>query len=243
MLTKNPALDQSTRRFDSLGIMRRRGHQELILSGGDAVHGKPEYRSAEGIAPTMDAGADRHVPRESTRAMSTGTPSQANDTTMLDEFYRAYGGAMFAWQEVETALFKLYHSIRERSGDRDIMASSRAYYAKHSFGPKLRLVNGIARAPDVSTLIDWPTLHKDLRDASQERNALAHRPVRLVPDGPGVKLQLDLPLFAPLAMHTLRAWGRPYDAAGCQSLANDFDMLAKYLHSAFQLMYRDTRTP
>lgn len=175
--------------------------------------------------------------------MGISTPSQADNVTMLDEFFRAYGGAMFAWQEVETALFKLYHAIRERSGHRDIMASSRAYYAKHSFGPKLRLVDGLARAPDISTLIDWPTLHKDLRDGSQERNALAHRPVRLVPNGAGVTLELSLPMFAPLAMQTFRAWGRPYDAAGCQSLAEDFDTLAKYVDGAFHLVYHDTRTP
>lgn len=190
----------------------------------------------------MEPAHDRRVPHESTSAMSTSTPPQANDVTMLDEFYRAYGGAMFAWQEVETALFKLYHAVRERSGNRDIMASSRSYYAKHSFGPKLQLVDRITRAPDVSTLIDWPTLHKDLHDASQERNALAHRPVRLVRDGPGVKLQLDLPMFAPLAMQTFRPWGRPYDVAGCHSLAEDFDTLAKYVERAFQQVYSDTRT-
>lgn len=175
--------------------------------------------------------------------MCTSTPSQTDHITMLDEFYRAYGRAMFAWQEVETALFKLYHAIGERSGNRDIMASSRAYYAKHSFGPKLRLVDRIARAPDVSTLIDWPTLHKDLHDWSQERNVLAHRPVRLVPDGAGVSLRLDLPLFAPLAMPKFRAWGMPYDAAGCKSLAENFDRLAHYVEQAFQLVYRNTKTP
>ena len=175
--------------------------------------------------------------------MGTSTPSNTDLSTMLDDFYRAYGKAMFAWQEVETALFKLYHAIRERSGDRDIMASSRAYYGKHSFGPKLSLVDAVARASDVSALIDWPTLHKDLHDGSQERNALAHRPVRLVPDSPGVKLQLDLPMFAPLAMHTFRAWGRPYDLAGCESLADDFHRLATFVDGAFQLVHRDTRTP
>lgn len=151
---------------------------------------------------------------------------------------------MFAWQEVETALFKLYHALRERGGNRDIMASSRDYYAKHSFGPKLRLVDDIARVPDVEMLIGWGVLHDLLHDASQDRNALAHRPVRLVSDaGGGVRLQLDLPLFAPLPVLTVtaRQWGRAYDTTGCLQLACDFEALAKRVDAAFQQVYQDTR--
>lgn len=173
----------------------------------------------------------------------TTKPSQTDGSTMLDQFYRAYGGAMFAWQEVETALFKLYHALRERGGSRDIMSSSRTYYAKHSFGPKLRLVDAAVRASHVEGLIEWGALHKDLRDASQERNSLAHRPVRLAPAGDGVSLQLALPIFAPLQALSFRPWGREYDTDGCQSLACDFEELAKNVDRAFELVYRDTRTP
>lgn len=172
----------------------------------------------------------------------TTKPAQTDGSTMLDQFYSAYGSAMFAWQEVETALFKLYHALRERGGSRDIMSSSRAYYGKHSFGPKLRLVDDAVRASNVEGLIEWDTLHKDLRDASQERNTLAHRPVSLVPAGDGVSLKLASPMFAPLQALSFRPWGREYDTDGCQSLACDFEKLAKNVDHAFELVYRDTRT-
>jgi len=61
-----------------------------------------------------------------------------------NDFFRAYGSAMFAWQEVETALFKLYHSMNVLAGKLDVMVSSNAYYRKKSFGPKLTLVDKLA---------------------------------------------------------------------------------------------------
>lgn len=76
----------------------------------------------------------------------------------VDQFYRAYGAAIFAWQEVETALFKLYHSINVLNGERNIMVSAMNYYKKKSFGPKLQLVSKLVTGACARKYIDWDAL-------------------------------------------------------------------------------------
>lgn len=153
--------------------------------------------------------------------------------SMHDEFFRAYGSAMFAWQEVETALFRLYHSMRVLSGQRDIMVSARAYYTKKSFGPKLTLVNKLAKDVSVNTFIDWDSLERDLKSESVFRNSLAHRPVQLVehPDG-SASLELGDPIFLPLLLMEIPAIAFPYDTNGCWELRHRFTNLAQRVDAA-----------
>jgi len=167
-------------------------------------------------------------------AMGYGKQGQGHPTnSMHDEFFRAYGSAMFAWQEVETALFKLYHSMNVLDARQDIMVSAKAYYTKKSFGLKRELVNKLARDVNVKTFIDWDSLNRDLKSESVCRNSLAHRPAQLVerPDG-SVSLELGDPIFFPLSLGEIPAIAFPYDTNGCWGLCRRFKDLAQRVDAA-----------
>lgn len=135
------------------------------------------------------------------------------DIFEIDQFYRTYGAAIFAWQEVETALFKLYHSINVLNGERDIMISARAYYKKKSFGPKLKLVSDLVTKVCPKKYIDWNALESDLKCQSDCRNLLVHSPVQLSinPDG-SVYMELVEPMFMPSSMRRSASIFRKYDS-------------------------------
>jgi len=156
-----------------------------------------------------------------------------NSNSMYDEFFRAYGSAMFAWQEVETALFKLYHSMNVLAGKRDIMVSAKSYYTKKSFGPKLALVNKLAQDVNVNTFVRWDTLERDLKSDSVCRNSLAHRPAQLVKSpGGSVSLALSDPTFLPLSLMEIPSIAFPYDTSGCWELCRRFKNLAQRVDAA-----------
>lgn len=164
--------------------------------------------------------------------MQNGEIEQPNNS-IHDEFFRAYGSAMFAWQEIETALFKLYHSMNVLAARRDIIVSAKAYYKKKSFRPKLTLVNKLAQDVNANTFIDWDLLERDLKCESVFRNSLAHRPAQLVgrPDG-SVSLELGDPIFLPLSPSEIPAIAFPYDTNGCWELFGRFKCLAQRLDAA-----------
>lgn len=164
--------------------------------------------------------------------MQNGEIKHPNNS-IHDEFFRAYGSAMFAWQEVETALFKLYHSMNVLAERRDIMVSAKAYYKNKSFGPKLTLVNKIAQDVKATIFIDWDLLERDLKCESVCRNSLAHRPAQLVvrPDG-SVSLELGDPDFLPLSLREIPAIAFPYDTNGCWELFGRFKCLAQRVDAA-----------
>lgn len=145
-----------------------------------------------------------------------------------DEFFRAYGSAMFAWQEVETALFKLYHSMNVLAGERDVMVSANGYYRKRSFGLKLTLVDKLAQRVTAHRFIDWISLKRDLDSKSLCRNSLAHRPAHLVssPDG-SVILELVEPIFKPLSLWEIPSIAFQYDTKGCLGLYSCFTELTQ----------------
>lgn len=166
--------------------------------------------------------------------MQNGEIEHPNNS-IHDEFFLAYGSAMFAWQEVETALFKLYHSMNVLAERRDIMVSAKAYYMKKSFGPKLTLVNKLAQDEDVNanTFIDWDLLERDLKCESACRNSLAHRPAQLVErPGGSVSLELGDPIFLPLSLREIPAIAFPYDTNGCWELFDRFKCLAQRVDAA-----------
>ena len=145
-----------------------------------------------------------------------------------DEFFRAYGSAMFAWQRVETALFKLYHAMNVMTGKLDVMASANAYYRKKSFGPKLMLVDKLAKSVSAYSFIDWTSLKHDLESKSASRNSLAHRPAQLVKNLDGsVSLELGDPIFEPMSLREIPSISFIYDTKGCLELHSCFAKLAQ----------------
>lgn len=145
-----------------------------------------------------------------------------------DEFFRAYGSAMFAWQKVETALFKLYYSVNVLTGRLDIMASANAYYRKKSFSSKLTLVSKLAQHANVHSFIDWISLERDLKNKSVFRNSLAHRPAHLVGNLDGsISVELGDPIFEPLSLRGIPGLAFKYDTAGCLRLYSCFKDLAQ----------------
>lgn len=153
--------------------------------------------------------------------------------TMRDEFFRAYGSAMFAWQEVETALFKLYHSMNVLYGESDIMRSAELYYKKKTFGSKLELVKKLAPVVDVNRFVDWNSLESDLKAASGIRNSLAHRPAQLeeLPDGT-IRLVFGEPIFKPISLREMPVLAFQYDTNRCVEFCCDFKCLAQRVDEA-----------
>ena len=151
----------------------------------------------------------------------------------VDQFYRAYGAAIFAWQEVETALFKLYHSINVLNGERNIMVSAMNYYKKKSFGPKLQLVSKLVTGACARKYIDWDALEADLKYESEFRNFLAHSPVQLMinPDG-SVGIELVDPIFLPLSMRSGASIFRKYDSNECVIICERFKDIARRIDTA-----------
>jgi hypothetical protein len=162
-----------------------------------------------------------------------GSEAERPTNSVLDQFFRAYGSAMFAWQEVETALFKLYHTMNVLDGERDIMVSAKAYYMKKSFGSKLTMVNKIAKNVSVNKYINWEPLEHDLKYESGFRNSLAHSPVQLVenPDG-SVNLALGDPIFLPLSLREIPAIAHKYDTNKCLVICCRFENIAQRVDAA-----------
>lgn len=151
----------------------------------------------------------------------------------IDKFYRAYGAAIFAWQEVETALFKLYHSINALNGELNITVSAMNYYKKKSFGPKLQLVSKLVTGGCARKYIDWDALEADLKYESEFRNFLAHSPVQLIinPDG-SVGMELVDPIFLPLSMRSSAYIFQTYDSNGCVIICERFKDIARRIDTA-----------
>jgi hypothetical protein len=151
----------------------------------------------------------------------------------LDQFFRAYGSAMFAWQEVETGLYKLYHSMNVLGGERDIMVSAKAYYKKKSFGSKLDEVNRIAKIVCVEKYIDWVSLKDDLKHESAFRNSLAHSPVQLAENQDGsISLVLGDPIFFPSSLREIPTIAHKYDTNKCFEIKNCFEKISKRIDDA-----------
>lgn len=139
---------------------------------------------------------------------------------------------MFAWQEVETELFKLYHSMNVLGGEQDIMVSANTYYNKKSFGLKLIMVNKIAQKVCVNKYIDWESLKCNLEYESNFRNCLAHSPVQLEENQDGsVSLVLGDPIFLPLSLREIPAISCKYDTNTCLDICNSFKSIAQRINT------------
>lgn len=157
------------------------------------------------------------------------SPENGVDT---DKFYRAYGTAMFAWQEVETELFRLYHAINVLNGKRDIMTSATNYYEKKSFGPKLQLVSNLVNCTSARKYIGWDALEADLREESKIRNLLAHSPVQTVimHDG-SIHIEIADPVFQPLFLKDATCVFRIYDSKECTIVSERFKQIANRINT------------
>ncbi len=166
----------------------------------------------------------------------TGRESSQSGDAAYDDFVLAYGQAIFAWQDVETDLFKFYHALRVQLGKNDIMEASRLFYEKRpSFGPKLRLVSQVAGEARIESIIQWTALKADLCQKSQDRNALAHCPPCRRPQRNGLDVwELCPPPFAPLKAVDISSLGKRYDAAGLRRLSGDFGLLAQRIADAMR---------
>lgn len=149
-----------------------------------------------------------------------------------DKFYRAYGTAMFAWQEVETELFRLYHAVNVLNGERDIMTSAKYYYKKKSFGKKLELVSNLVNGTSARKYIGWDALEADLREESKIRNLLAHSPVQTVimPDG-SVHIAIADPVFQPLFLKDTASIFRIYDSKECTIVSERFKQIGNRINT------------
>lgn len=156
---------------------------------------------------------------------------------MHDDFFRAYGSAMFAWQIVETALFQLYHSLNVLGGQQNIMVSANAYYTKKSFGQKQKLVENIAKDQKVEKFIDdWKSINSNLISESKIRNLLAHRPVCLMENRNGsISFELHDPIFLPLSLREYPPTFS-YNTDGCLELCHRFKNLAQRIDAARELI-------
>ena len=140
---------------------------------------------------------------------------------------------MFAWQEVETELFKLYHSMNVLGGEQDIMVSANTYYNKKSFGLKLKIVKELAKKVCANKYIDWESLKCNLEYESNFRNSLAHSPVQPEKNQDGsVSLVLGDPIFLPLSLKEIPAIAHEYDTNTCLDICNSFKRLAQQINTA-----------
>jgi len=151
-------------------------------------------------------------------------PAENNDAQSTPEdFYRAFAIAVLMWQGVEHVLFNL---MFELSPSRDLQLVGEAYYGRHSFGPKLRLVDQAAKATlKGEQLAAWLALKDELELRSEDRNWLAH--ATYVPrfrEDNTYDLVLTHPVFVPVALRRLRA---TYDAAECNRATIRFRDLAR----------------
>jgi len=92
-----------------------------------------------------------------------------------DDFLRALGAALLAWQVVEDATFKLFRALL-RNNDPSVSAS--IFFTPEVFGMKLKLVDNLARAvlrAQPELLSDWSTLRGAIETAAGHRNQMAHR--------------------------------------------------------------------
>jgi hypothetical protein len=140
-----------------------------------------------------------------------------------DDFYRAFGIAILVWQFVETQLFHFYFSIHEPGA---LNKAGTEFYGRHSFGPKLMLVDKRALTRLTGTRIaEWRTLHNEMVAASIDRNALAHlTAVADFQSDDTLGLTLAPPRYVPRALVKTK---KKYDTAECERLAFSFEALAK----------------
>jgi len=68
-----------------------------------------------------------------------------------DDFLRALGAALLAWQAVEEATFKLFHRLLRVD---DVNISGAVFFTPDSFGLRLKIVGNLMR----STIRDQATL-------------------------------------------------------------------------------------
>lgn len=163
--------------------------------------------------------------------------SSRSGKAAYDDFVLAYGQTIFAWQDVETELFKIYHALRVRLGKNDIMEASRQFYGRASFGPKRKLVSKVANEAQIESLTRWDSLNADLRQKSKDRNVLAHCPPCRHPQSNGLGMwELCRPQFAPLEVIDIWSLGNRYDAVGLRGLCREFELLARRIAEATKIV-------
>lgn len=143
-----------------------------------------------------------------------------------NDFYRAYAIAMLEWQNVETALFRLYYMLFEHG---ELLPIAASYYSLDSFGSKLRLVDGTAKSVLTPERVkEWQSIKKVMEKFAAERNVLAHLPAEIeVQADNSLTLVLIPGVFVPTTLY--RPKKRKYDATGCETLANEFQQLSKQI--------------
>lgn len=99
-------------------------------------------------------------------------PFPTGDPRVSDVLYNGLGQALARWQYIETGMFLIAHVLMATS----YKASSIAFFHIRSAESKLQLIDKLACAIlDQTTLKrEWKPLRKDIDDAIDFRNALAH---------------------------------------------------------------------
>ncbi len=144
----------------------------------------------------------------------------------IADFYRAFAIAMLNWQKVESALFRVYFRLFENG---NLKQAGAAYYSLDSFGAKLRLVEATASAVLEDTKLEsWKSLASEIRNASKDRNALAHLPAMVESNEDGsLSLVLGRHVYVPPSL--VRKRTKKYDTDTCERLAFCFEELESEL--------------
>lgn len=162
------------------------------------------------------------------KAANENQPEYTND-----KFFKAFAIAMLQWQHVEHNLYTLFHAL---SRPTHIGVSGAIFYAQDSFGPKLNLVDKTAQvAIQDEELKEWESLKKRLKEASKDRNVLAHLTVNGdFRENDELQLVMAPPLFVPHQLVRKRA--KKYDLEELERIADVFYVLGIDLSNFAQVI-------
>jgi|WetSurMetagenome_2_1015567.scaffolds.fasta_scaffold06504_4 hypothetical protein len=142
-----------------------------------------------------------------------------------DNFFRTFAIAMLQWQSVEHNLYILFHSLIRSP---QVGSSGAVFYALDSFGTKLRLVDKtfIVTIKNDNRLKQWAKLKKQLLEAYEDRNVLAHLTVLgdFREDG-AIQLVMGPSLYVPSQL--IRKRKKKYDLAELGRIVDKFEKLGQ----------------
>jgi hypothetical protein len=104
---------------------------------------------------------------------SADIPPQAIKAFGPDDFLRALGAALLAWQAVEHSTFRLFHAL---VGTDDLNISGSIFFTPDSFGVRLKMVQNLilASVPSQKVRDEWADVRRDIDEAVKHRNKMAH---------------------------------------------------------------------
>ena len=93
--------------------------------------------------------------------------------SLFPEFYAAIGRAMAAWQHIEDLLGEIFSKVSTCRGEE---VAAAIYYGNQEFSVRISVTHYAARISlsDAALFEAWGEIRKELIDASERRNALAH---------------------------------------------------------------------